>query len=56
MIPELPVGSYTLTVSSPLKTKTKTRIELNVADIRVSDVHLDGRHQRDVNVVANTSS
>jgi len=53
---ELPVGTYTASAElSGFKTLTKSGIELNVADVRVSDFRLEtGAISEVVNVVADT--
>jgi Carboxypeptidase regulatory-like domain/TonB-dependent Receptor Plug Domain len=56
VLTELPVGTYTVTAEAKgFKTLTKTGMELNVADVRVSDFQLEtGAIQETVSVVANT--
>ena len=53
---DLPVGTYTVTAElTGFKTLTKTGMELNVADVRVSDFHLEtGAISETVNVVADS--
>jgi hypothetical protein len=56
VLTELPVGTYTVTAEAKgFKTLTKTGMELNVADVRVSNFQLEtGTIQETVSVVANT--
>jgi hypothetical protein len=56
VLPELPVGTYTVTAEAEgFKTFTKTGMEVNVADVRVSDFQLEtGTIAETVSVVANT--
>jgi hypothetical protein len=56
VLSELPVGSYTVTAEvAGFKTVTKTKMELNVADVRASDFHLEtGAISEVISVEANT--
>ena len=56
VLQDLPVGSYALTVEfTGFKTVTRTALELNVADVRVSDFQLTtGQITETVSVVAET--
>jgi hypothetical protein len=56
VLPELPVGSYSVTAEiTGFKPVTKTKMELNVADVRVSDFKLEtGALTEVISVEANT--